>query len=161
MTRKRDWLPAVWSDWGEDADSPFYALRRQIDALIEDFDRTDPVKGGFEVRTNVSETDTEVRLTAELPGIERDDVDVEITGDTITIQGRKTSEKDETGDDEGRTFRRLERRAGSFKRMTRVPFEIDPETVVADIKNGVLTVTVPKPAEMKTPGHKVEVKTAA
>ena len=161
MTRKRDWLPTMWSDWGEDADSPFYALRKQIDSLIEDFDRGDLMKTDFQVRTNVSETDTEVRVTAEVPGMAPEDVDVEITGDTITIQGKKESEKDETGDEEGRQFRRLERRSGSFKRVTRLPFEIDPETVVADVKNGVLTVTVPKPAEMKTPGHKVEVKSAA
>lgn len=161
MTRKRDWLPTMWSDWGEDQGSRLYALRRQLDTLMEDFDRGDLVKGDFHVRTNVSETETDVRITAELPGIERDDVDVEITGDTVTITGEKTDEKHETRDEEGRTFRRIERRAGSFKRTTRLPFEIDPETVVADIKNGVLTVTVPKPAAMKTPAHKIDVKTAA
>ncbi len=161
MTRKRDWLPTLWSDWGEDEGSPLTALRRQLDTLMEDFDRGDLVKSDFHVRTNVSETESEVRITAELPGIERDDVDVEITGDTITITGEKVAEKDDTSDEEGRRFRRRERRTGSFKRMTRLPFEIDPDTVSADIKNGVLTVTIPKPAEMKTPGYKIDVKTAA
>lgn len=161
MTRKRDWLPTMWSEWAETADSPFYALRKQIDNLLEDFDRGDLGKDEFRVRTNVSETGTEVRITAELPGIERDDVDVEITGDTITIQGEKASEKDETGTEEGREFRRLERRAGKFKRTTRLPFEIDPDKVIAEVRNGVLTVTVPKPAEMTKPAHKIEVKTAA
>lgn len=159
---KRDWLPTTWSDWGEDETSPFYALRKQIDTLLEDFDRGDLMKGGtFNVRTNVSETDKEVRITAELPGITRDDVDVEITRDTITIKGEKTSEEDETGEEEGREFRRLERRTGSFQRMTRLPFEIDPESVTADMKDGVLTVTVPKPAEMLTKPRRVEIKTAA
>ncbi len=161
MTRKRDWLPTMWSDWGETADSPFYARRKQIDTLLEDFDRGETVKGAFPVRTNVSETDTEVRLTAELPGLEKGDVDVEIIGDTITIQGEKASETEETGDDEGREFRRVERRSGSFRRRLRLPFEVDPDAVVADISNGVLTVTVPKPAELKTEARKVEVKSAA
>jgi len=165
MTRKRDWLPMMWSDWGETTDSPFYALRKQIDTLLEDFDRGDMVKGDvrsdFRVRTNVSETDTEVRITAELPGIERDDVDVEITGDTLTIQGEKAAETSETGGEEGREFRRLERHSGSFRRTTRLPFEIDPETVTAEISNGVLTVTVPKPTDMTQPAHRIEVKTAA
>lgn len=161
MTRRHDWLPTLWSDWGEDKDSPFNALRRQLDTLLEDFDRGELMKGDVQVRTNVSETDTEVRITAELPGIERDDVDVEITGDTITIKGEKTSEKDETETDEGREYHRIERRSGSFRRTTRLPFEVDPDTVSADIKNGVLTVTVPKPAEMTKPAHKIEVKTAA
>ncbi|MCB1328649.1 MAG: Hsp20/alpha crystallin family protein, partial [Maritimibacter sp.] len=74
MTRKHDWLPMMWSDWGEDTQSPFYALRRQLDTLLEDFDRGDLVKSDFPVRTNVSETETEVRITAELPGIEQKDV---------------------------------------------------------------------------------------
>lgn len=161
MTRRRDWLPTTWSDWGEDKESPFFALRKQLDTLLEDFDRGELMKGDFQVRTNVSETDTEVRITAELPGIERDDVDVEITGDTITIKGEKTSEKDETETEEGREYHRLERRSGSFRRTTRLPFEVDPDKVVADIKNGVLTVTVPKPAELAKPARKVEVKTAA
>lgn len=161
MTRKRDWLPMMWSDWGEDTQSPFYALRRQLDTLLEDFDRGDLVKSDFPVRTNVSETETEVRITAELPGIEQKDVDVEITGDTLTIQGEKHAETDETGEEDGREFRRVERRSGSFRRTTHLPFEIDPDSVTAEITNGVLTVTVPKPAEMKQPVHKIDVKTAA
>jgi len=159
---KPDWLPTAWSDWGEDEKSPFYALRKQIDTLLEDFDRGDLMKGGtFNVRTNVSETDKEVRITAELPGIERGDVDVEITGDTITIKGEKTTEEEKTSDEEGREYHRLERRSGSFHRMTRLPFEIAPDTVTADMKDGVLTVTIPKPAEMRKPARKVEIKTAA
>jgi HSP20 family protein len=162
MTRKHDWLPTMWSDWGEDEKSPFYALRKQIDTLIEDFDRGDLMKSGdFHVRTNVSETDTELRITAELPGIQRDDIDVEIAGDTITIKGEKVSEDEKTGDDDGREFHRLERRAGSFRRMTRLPFEIDPDKVVAEVKDGILTVTIPKPAEVRALPRKVEVKTAA
>lgn len=161
MTDKRDWLPTMWSDWGEDEKSPFYALRRQIDSLIEDFDRGELMKGEFRMRTNVSETETEVRITADLPGIDRDDLDIEITGNTITIRGEKIAEEEKTEDDEGREYHRLERRTGSFRRTTRLPFEIDPDKVQADMKNGVLTVTIPKPAEMARPAHKVKIKTAA
>lgn len=161
MTDKRDWLPTMWSDWGEDEKSPFYALRRQIDSLIEDFDRGELMKGEFRMRTNVSETKTEVRITADLPGIDRDDLDIEITGNTITIRGEKVAEEEKTEGEEGREFHRLERRTGSFRRSTRLPFEIDPDKVQADMKNGVLTVTIPKPAEMSRPAHKVEIKSAA
>lgn len=162
MTNKRDWLPTMWSDWGEDEKSPFFALRKQIDTLLDDFDTGEFMKGNdFHVRTNVSETETEVRITAELPGIERDDIEVEITGDMITITGEKSSEETKTGEDEGREFHQLERRAGSFRRMTRLPFEIDPAKVHADMKNGVLTVTIPKPAEVRKLPRKVEIKTAA
>lgn len=159
MTDKRDWLPTMWSDWGEDEKSPFYALRRRIDDLLEDFDRGDLLKGDFQVRTNVSETDSEVRITAELPGIAHDDVDIEITGDTITIKGEKVSEEEKTGENEGREFHRLERRTGSFRRTTRLPFVIDPDKVEAAMKDGVLTVTILKPAELRKPPSKVEIKT--
>lgn len=161
MTDKRDWLPTMWSDWGEDEKSPFYALRRQIDSLIEDFDRGELMKGEFRMRTNVSETETEVRITADLPGIKRDDLDIEITGDTITIRGEKVAEEEKTEGEEGREYHRLERRTGSFRRTTRLPFEIDADKVQADMKDGVLTVTIPKPAGMQRPTHKVDIKTAA
>lgn len=161
MTRKQDWLPTLWSDWGEDEASPFYALRKQIGTLLEDFDRGDLMKGDFDVRTNVSETGAEVRITAELPGIDQKDVEVEITGDTITLRGEKTSEEEESSDSDTRAFHRLERRSGSFRRMTRLPFRIDPESVTADMKDGVLTVVIPKPAEVRQMPRKVEIKTAA
>lgn len=156
---QREWLPKMWGDWGENEDSPFHALRKQVDTLFEDFDSGIPLRGGnFAIRTNVSETDSEICITAELPGIEMSDVDVEITGDSITIKGEKKSEKDENGEEDGRTFHRIERSAGSFMRSTRLPFDIDPDKVVADVKNGVLTVTVPKPADKQKKTRKVEVK---
>ena len=92
------------------------------------------VRSGQHVDRQLAELDA---AFFHLYGIERDDVDVEITGDTISIRGEKTDEKDETRDEEGREFRRIERRAGSFKRMTRLPFEIDPEKVVARIRKAL------------------------
>ncbi len=157
---KHDWLPKIWSDWG-DEDNPFGALRRQIDSVMEDFDKGGMLqRGEFALRTNVSETDAEICMTAELPGLDTDDVEVEISGDTIMISGEKKSEKDEKSEEEGRHFHRIERRSGAFRRMTRLPFEIDPDSVRAEVKNGVLTVTVPKPAEVQKPARKVEIKQA-
>jgi HSP20 family protein len=158
---KREWLPKLWRDWDGEDEGPFTALRKQIDTLFEDFDEKAflPMTG-VKVRTNVSETEKEIRLTAELPGIEMKDVSVEVVGDRITIKGEKKSEKDEKVEEEGRTFHRVERTSGAFERMMRLPFEIDPKTVVADVKNGVLTVLVPKPAKEVKPVHKVEIKAA-
>lgn len=152
---RRDWLSKMWSE-GEDS---LHALRKQVDTLFEDFDKGFVGHAGdISVRTNVSETDKEICITAELPGIEKDDVDVEIAGDKITISGEKKSEKEEKGEKEGRKFHRIERSSGEFRRMTRLPFEIDPDSVKADVKNGVLTVTVPKPAEAQQKAKKVEIK---
>ncbi|WP_424939714.1 Hsp20/alpha crystallin family protein [Aliiroseovarius sp. S253] len=156
---QREWLPKMWGDWGENEDSPFHALRKQVDTLFEDFDQGFPTKAGmFSVRTNVSETEKEISITAELPGIEMEDVNVEITGDKITIRGEKKSEKDEKGEDDGRTFHRIERSSGAFQRVTRLPFTIEPDSVEADVANGVLTVKIPKPAEEQQKTQKVQVK---
>jgi len=161
MTR-RDWLPTLWNEWDDDVVTPFRALKKQLDAVFDDFDLPNLARPGtLPVRTNLSETPTEVRLTAELPGLDRDDIDVEIIGDMITIRGEKTSEEEETGDEEDRQFHRIERRAGRFERMLRLPFEIDPDKVTAEVRNGVLTVTIPKPAEIAKTPRRVAIKSAA
>ncbi|WP_299754143.1 Hsp20/alpha crystallin family protein [uncultured Boseongicola sp.] len=154
-----DWLPAAWLGKQADANGPFGALRKQIDSLIDDFDtgmlsKTD----GFAVRSNLSETDKEICITAELPGIEMKDIDVEVTGNRISLKGEKKSENEEKGEEEGREFHRIERHSGSFFRSMTLPFDIDPDKVDAAVKSGVLTVTIPKPPEAVTKVKKVEVK---
>ena len=135
-----DWLPTAWLGKKVDADGPFGALRKQIDNLMDDFDtgigsKTD----GFYVRSNLSETDKEICITAELPGIEMKD-------------------NEEKGGEEGREFHRIERRSGSFHRSMTLPFDIDPDKVQASVKAGVLAVTIPKPPEAVTKAKKVEIK---
>lgn len=156
---QREWLPKMWSDWGDNENSPFHTLRKQVDTLFEDFDSDFPTRAGmFSVRTNVSETEEEICITAELPGIEMDDVTVEITGDKIAIRGEKKSETDEKGEDDGRTFHRIERSPGAFLRVTRLPFTIAPDSVEADVPNGLLTVKIPKLLEEQQKIQKVQVK---
>ncbi|MBR9653265.1 Hsp20/alpha crystallin family protein [Thalassovita aquimarina] len=156
----RSWLPSAWlGSKGEE--HPFAALREQIDTIFDDFDKGILNReGGFAIRSNVSETDKDVCITAELPGITEKDVDVSITGNRITIKGEKKTEEEEKGEEENRTFRRIERYSGSFERMMTLPFDIDPDTVAAEVKDGVLTVTIPKPPEEVTGTRKVEVKKA-
>lgn len=154
----RNWLPSAWLD-DKDEDNPFGKLRGQIDTLFDDFKTGSMTLGQtFNVRSNVSETDTEICVTVELPGIEMEDVDLSISGNQLTIKGEKKSEKDEKGEDDGREFHRIERSSGSFFRSMTLPFEIDPDTVVANTKNGVLTVTVPKPKEEITQSRKIEIQ---
>ncbi len=157
-----DWLPASWLGDKADPDRPFGALRKQIDSLIEDFDSKGFARSdGFLVRSNVSETDKEICITAELPGIEMKDIDVEITGNRISIKGEKVSESEEKKDEKGREFHRVERRSGSFQRTMTLPFDIDADKVSAAVKDGVLTVTVPKPPEAVKTAKKVQIKSAS
>ncbi|WP_244625190.1 Hsp20/alpha crystallin family protein [Rhizobium daejeonense] len=154
----RSWLPSLWGE-KESVESSFGDLRKRIDSLFDDFDRGFPaLAGSFAVRSNVSETDKEICITAELPGVEQKDIDVSISGNRIFIKGEKMSEKDEKKEDKGREFHRIERSSGSFQRAMTLPFEIDAGSVKADFKNGVLTVTIPKPAEAVKETRKIEVK---
>ncbi|WP_414476043.1 Hsp20/alpha crystallin family protein [Microvirga sp. M2] len=89
---------------------------------------------------NVSETDTEIRITAELPGVTEDDIHVDIHDNMLMIRGEKKLEHK----DEKENFHFMERSYGTFQRTLQLPFTVDPEQVKADFENGVLTVTVPK-----------------
>ena len=145
------WLPSLFGDRKEQAD-PFLALRKQMDDAFEDFFRAAP--SGFLPSADVSETDEEIRIVAELPGVDRDDIDV-------TLKGEKRSEAEEKDETSGRRYHRVERSFGSFQRTMAVPFEIDPSAVAAEFKDGVLTVTVAKPAEVVANSRKIEVKASS
>lgn len=140
--------------------SPFAMLQREIDRLFDDFSRGLPTfapfaAGDLTVRMDMAETDKDIELTVEVPGLEAKDVDISVAGDVLTIKGEKTAEKEEKGKD----YRFVERSYGSFCRTVDLPAGIKPESVKATIANGVLKVTVPKPAAAEA--KKIEVKAAA
>ena len=96
----------------------------------------------FSPKVDIEERDDELRLAAELPGLEDKDFEVTIDGDLLTIKGKKELERDVSR--EGVSM--VERADGSFERNFRVAWDVDPESVRASFKNGVLEVVVPKPA---------------
>ena len=155
------WLAPLWDDEKTSLERPIADLREKIETVLEDFNRGfRSVRGDVFVRSNISETDKEVCVTAELAGIDQKDIDVAVSGSRITIKGKKKSEKDEKGEEDGRKFHRMERTSGSFERSLTLPFEIDGDAVQAGFKDGVLTVTIPKPAEMMEKTKKIEIKQA-
>ena len=85
---------------------------------------------------------------ADLPGVREDDLDISLTGNRLTISGKREQEKHEQGD----TYYANERSYGSFSRAFTLPDGTDAENVRADLKNGVLQVTVPKKPEVQ-PGR--------
>lgn len=127
---------------------PFMSLQRRMNRLFDDMFRTgipvatsaDEEGGMIMPQMNVSETDSEIRITAELPGVSEKDVDITLDDDMLTIRGEKRMEKKE--DKENYHF--VERSFGQFRRTLRVPHSIDPEQVQASVENGVLTVILPK-----------------
>ena len=94
----------------------------------------------FSPRVDVVETDAEIRVSAELPGLDDKDIDVSLSRGELTISGEKRHEKEETG----RNYYRSERSFGSFRRSIPLPGEVVTDKVNAVFKNGVLTITLPK-----------------
>lgn len=156
----KSWFPTPWFERGRDIE-PFRAFRSQLDTLFEDwFGRG--MDGMMTPRIDVSETEKDVVLAVELPGVEEKDIDLSIAGDRLTIKGEKKSEQEEKKDDEGRVYHRVERSYGSFQRIMKLPFKIEPEQVSAVFKDGVLKITLPKPADAikREEPRKIEVKRA-
>ncbi|QRM34076.1 Hsp20/alpha crystallin family protein [Microvirga sp. VF16] len=129
---------------------PFLSLHREMNRLFDDVLRGPglPTAGGqgqsvgsvVNASMNVSETDKEIRITAELPGVTEQDIDVSLDDDVLTIRGEKKFERT----DEKENFHFVERSYGTFQRSLRLPYPVEPEQIQASFENGVLTVTVPK-----------------
>lgn len=140
--------------------SPFSTLEdlpTRIRKMFEDnFDLT-PVSQaiGFMPAMEVVETPEELVLTAELPGIAKEHVDITIEDDVLTIRGEKAEERKE-GDEE-RKYHLWERSYGSFQRSFTLPLTVDPVKINAVFDKGILTVKLPKTEGAKAKGRKVEI----
>ena len=102
---------------------------------------------------DIFETDNELVLMADVPGVDQKDIDIQLENGTLTVTGERKFANEERG----KGFHRLERSYGSFVRYFTVPDTIDPEHVRADFNNGVLTVTLPKKEVAKPKAIKVQV----
>lgn len=94
---------------------------------------------------DVVENKDNLVVTADLPGINKDDIDISITNSVLTIKGEK---QDEEETDDKKVYRR-ESWSGSFQRTVTLPNTVDPDKVKAEMKNGVLNITLPKKEEAK------------
>ena len=128
---------------------PFLSLHREMNRLFDDVLRgslgpsqNEPLgqSGMLTPHIDVSETENEVRICAELPGVRDEDIDVSLDDDILTIRGEKKFERK----DDKENFHFMERSYGSFQRSLRLPYSVNPDEVKAHVENGVLTVTVPK-----------------
>ncbi|HET7806470.1 MAG TPA: Hsp20/alpha crystallin family protein [Pseudolabrys sp.] len=142
------------------AASPFVSLQREIDRLFDDFTRGFPAFAGSGASAlmpsmDVSETDKDIEITAELPGLEEKDVQINLSDNLLTIRGEKKAEKEQ----KDKNFRLVERSYGSFERTLELPDGVNPDAIKANIAKGVLKVTIPKPAPAQA--KKIEVKSAA
>jgi HSP20 family protein len=151
--------PALYRDG-----DPFMALHREVNRLFDDVFR------GFDQfpmgrfpslassRSNwgwpnveVSDTDKEIRVTAELPGLEEKDVEVTLDDDVLTIRGEKRSESE----DGPRQF--SERFYGQFERRIPLGTEVEEDKAEARFKNGVLTITMPKTERARSKNKRISI----
>lgn len=152
LSRRQDFVPS--SLWAE---TPFSLMRRfseEMDRVFGDVFAdlgTAPRRRGapgfgfpqaqWAPPIEVLERDDRLVVRAELPGLNKDDVKVEVTNDLLTIAGERREEREETG--EG--YRHSERRYGRFSRTVPLPEGVSPEDVRCTFQNGVLEVTMPAP----------------
>jgi len=158
--RKREDNPSEIMSRGE---SDVVRFRDEVDRLFDDF-FVDPFgiipfrrsESAFIPKVDVVETDKEVKVSAEIPGMEEKEIQVQINNDILSISGEKSSEHEEkTGQ-----YHRMERSYGSFRRDMKLPAEVDANKVEAVFSKGVLTINLPKPAETVSKVKKIEVKKA-
>jgi HSP20 family protein len=102
-------------------------------------------KWGWNPRVDIYEEDNAIVLTAELPGVERDNISVDVKDGVLTLKGERSSENEVTEE----SFYRRERSFGSFERRFNLPDNVDPEKITADYKDGVLKVDIPKPEDVQ------------
>ena len=110
--------------------------------------------GAWAPQLDISETDKEVTIRAEVAGVDPKDLDVSITGNVLTLSGEK---KDET-EERGENYFHSERTFGSFRRSVQLPASVDPDSVSADHCNGVLCIHLKKVAGAEP--KKIPVKSA-
>jgi HSP20 family protein len=105
-------------------------------------------------RMDVKETDKEIIIEAELPGLEEKDVSLTLQNGILTVQGEKKIEYDE----EKENYHMMERSYGSFQRSLRLPDTVDEDKVEARFENGILRVTLPKRSEAGGAQRKIDIK---
>lgn len=139
---------------------PFSLFRQEMNRLFDNFFHGFDLElferrlGTFSPNVDVSESDKEIKVTAELPGMDDKDIDVSLSKDSLTIKGEKKEEKEEKKKD----YYRMERSYGSFSRTIPLHVEVETDKAKAEFKKGVLTVTIPKTAKAIKETKKIEIK---
>jgi len=146
--------------WMQD---PLYQLQREIDRVFEDVFSGGSSNGGSAggrsmmsaPRIDLRDSEGELRLHADLPGVQPSDLDIRVEGDVLTIRGERKSESDRNE----QNFHVMERSHGRFQRSIQLPFAPNPEEVKATVREGVLEVCIPKRAPQER-SRRIEVRGA-
>jgi HSP20 family protein len=155
-------LPSLF----ENKDKPiFQSLQKEVDRVFDEFRDITPWNDeGFFTKSNgklipkldLSETDRHVEISTELPGVKTEDIDISAIDNVLSIKGEKSSETKK----EEKDYHMVERSFGSFSRTIPLGFVIDEKNVTAELKDGVLTIEIKKPAEVAAKTKKIMISKA-
>ena len=122
-------------------------LREAMDRLFDDAFTRPLNQSGVSVipAVDLYQTEDDVVLKANLPGLKADDVQITVTADLLTLHGEFKHENEQKGS----TYHILERRSGTFERSVMLPTDVQGDKAKADFENGVLTITLPKAETVK------------
>ena len=144
----------------KESDHPFALFRKEFDDLFDNFFRGFDLQtfegklGAFSPKIDVVDSEKEISIKAELPGMDEKDIEVSLSRDILTVRGEKKEEKE----DKGKDYYRMERSNGSFSRSIPLPAEVDESNIKASFKKGVLSITLPKTARAVEETKKITVK---
>jgi len=151
----RDTRTTAPSAFRNEEGHPFLTLHREMNRLFDDvFSRSQAPSlfgGAAWPSIEVTPSDKDVKITAELPGLEQKDVELTVDKDVLTIRGEKKAESE----DKERGF--SERFYGRFERIIPLPFEVDEDGASASFENGVLAVTLPKSPHAQEKGKRIPI----
>jgi HSP20 family protein len=142
-------------------ENPFAMMQRELNRVFDSFNRNwglgafPELTGSFMPRLDVTEDAKAFTVTAELPGMSEKEIDLSISGDTLTIRGEKKGEKE----DKNKNYYYSERSYGTFMRSIPLPRQVETDKVSASFKKGVLTIILPKTAAAMESTKKIDVKT--
>jgi len=141
-----------------------WSLHREIDKLFDDAFRQlsrpsgrEPVEGVMIPKADIAGTDKEYIISAELPGIEEKDIELEVLGDVLSIKAHHEQESRDESKEDKKGYYRIERHYGMFQRVLHLPEDANPEAVKAHYKNGVLNISVARKAPLKNEARKITI----
>lgn len=141
---------------------PFDSMYEDMDKLFSSYFKRFPLRrlgfrgdgdGRLFANLDISETNDAITVEIDAPGVKRSDIDITLTDSSLQIKGKRESHKEE----EGKNFKRIEREYGEFERRVALPCEVDANRVDASLKDGVLTIRLPKTEKAKEQARKIEV----
>ena len=139
---------AALRPWRDNSVRPWEDFYKEMDGLLGQFLSSEERPNGSSVfvpRVNIAEDESKYEVSADLPGIDPENVNVELHEGQLTISGKRDSEKEK----KGKTFHRIERTHGEFRRVIGVPALVDEAAITADYVDGVLHVTLPKSEKVR------------